>query len=205
MLAQTPAAQQAGRRSTGGARDQLASATAQLAQVREEKQQSEKQTEAMMASTRRRAGPRSRPITACGNRCRHQSARHRGAARRRRGAHRDSRRGSSSAAGPTCSPGAAAAWTPRAELARTYPEQIIGVEGHTESDPTGSGWARISSFRSIGPGRVPAVGHARPAQAGPVVRRRPRRQPSGRLKRHADGGERNHRLELVIYPEKYQH
>jgi flagellar motor protein MotB len=91
------------------------------------------------------------------------------------------------------------------EMMRVYPAQIIGVEGHTDSDPVqmGSRWAnnhQLSVGRAmavydylVGRNRVPAnhlsiVGHG---SNHPVV-------SNGTLA----GKERNRRVELVVYPER---
>lgn len=91
-----------------------------------------------------------------------------------------------------------------AELSRNYPDQIIGVEGHTDSDPIRN--TRWVSNHQLSIGRAMAVydylttrGRIRPAQlfvAGhgpnhPVV-----------SNATAAGKERNRRVELVIYPER---
>jgi chemotaxis protein MotB len=91
-----------------------------------------------------------------------------------------------------------------AELSRSYPDQIIGVEGHTDSDPIRN--SRWVSNHQLSIGRAMAVydfltTHARmpPAQlfvAGhgpnhPVVSNA---TPAGK--------ERNRRVELVVYPER---
>ena len=90
------------------------------------------------------------------------------------------------------------------EVARAYPYQIIGVEGHTDSDPIASGkWAsnhQLSVARAMAvydylvgrgrlfPGQLFVVGHG---ANHPVV-------SNGT----AAGKERNRRVELVIYPER---
>ncbi|MBL9083906.1 MAG: OmpA family protein [Planctomycetales bacterium] len=91
-----------------------------------------------------------------------------------------------------------------AQIARTYPEQIIGVEGHTSSDPVPAGrWAsqhqlstgmamavydQMMAKGSFGPSRLFIVGHGanHPAASNAT-------QP---------GRERNLRVELVVYPDK---
>ena len=92
-----------------------------------------------------------------------------------------------------------------AELARSYPDQIIGVEGHTEGDAVGgAGWAtnqQLSVSRALavyqylatrGPLKPQAlftVGHG---GNHPVV-----------SNATPDGRSRNNRIELVVYPDKY--
>ena len=175
--------------------------------VRDEKQLTEKQTEALMASTRRRAGARSRPTTACSATCRPlEPPGHRGSPRWRRGAHRAARRhGFSSRARRSCSRWPARCstrWPPKSPGA--YPDQKIGVEGHTDDDLIRMPAAvTISSFRSRGPRPSISTWSARGKIAGqPDVHRRPRRQPSGGLQRHGGRQGANSRVELVIYPEK---
>jgi chemotaxis protein MotB len=91
-----------------------------------------------------------------------------------------------------------------AELVRTYPDQMIGVEGHTENDPATGPQATISQPFSVNQAavvydvlvnqaRIPSkqlflVGHG---GNHPVVSNG---SPEGR--------QRNRRVELVIYPER---
>jgi flagellar motor protein MotB len=190
-------------------RDQLSSATAQLAQVREEKQQSEKQTEAVMASTRRRAGA---TITANSSLKQNLAIVNLPGVEVRPDG--DVIRVELPATqlfqpgGSTLQANAQSLLdTVAAELARTYPEQIIGIEGHTEADSGGAaGWAtnqQLSVSRSLAvyhqlatrgplkPAQLFVVGHG---GNHPVVSNA---TPAGR--------DRNQRVELVIYPEKVQH
>ena len=90
------------------------------------------------------------------------------------------------------------------ELTRTYPEQIIGVEGHTDSDRIASGQFRSNHELSVAramavyevligqsslqPGQFFVVGHG---SNHPVV-----------SNASAAGKERNRRVELVVYPER---
>jgi len=92
------------------------------------------------------------------------------------------------------------------ELQRTYPTQIIGVEGHTDSDPPQQGtWM---SNHQISIARAGAVfdylttrGHMRPQQLflvghganHPVV-----------SNASLQGKARNRRVELVVYPDAWQ-
>jgi len=91
-----------------------------------------------------------------------------------------------------------------AEVTRVYPQQIIGVEGHTDSDPIARGpW---STNHQLAVGRAMAVYDQLVA--------RTRLQPAqlfvvGHGANHpvvsngtSVGKERNRRVELVIYPEK---
>ncbi len=91
-----------------------------------------------------------------------------------------------------------------AELARLYPRQIIGVEGHTDSDPiAGGGWrsnhqlsaARamavydvLASRTALEPKQLFVVGHG---SNHPVV-----------SNATEAGKQRNRRVELVVYPEQ---
>ncbi len=91
-----------------------------------------------------------------------------------------------------------------AELARTYPEQTIGVEGHTDNDfvrlPQGGDNQQLSAARAsavyqylaargqIAATRMFIVGHG---STHPVV-----------SNATAAGKARNARVELVVYPEK---
>jgi chemotaxis protein MotB len=92
-----------------------------------------------------------------------------------------------------------------AEVMRAYPDQIIGVEGHTDSDPVavGSKWQsnhQLSIGRAMavydylaGRARIPpshlfVVGHG---ANHPVV-------SNGTL----EGKQRNRRVELVVYPDR---
>jgi flagellar motor protein MotB len=91
-----------------------------------------------------------------------------------------------------------------AELRRNYPDQIIGIEGYTDSDPIAGGQWRnnheLSSARAmavfdvlVSSGRYRAdqlliVGHGpnRPVVSNATL----------------EGKQRNRRVELVVYPEK---
>jgi len=90
------------------------------------------------------------------------------------------------------------------ELLRSYPQQIIGIEGHTDSDPVaGSQWRNnheLSTARAMAvydvlvsrsayrPNQLFVVGHG---ANHPIA-------SNGSL----DGKELNRRVELVVYPEK---
>lgn len=187
-------------------RDQLATATAQLAQLRDEKQLTEKQTEALVASTRRRLGAtitansslqRSLPplnlpgieVRADGDVVRVELP-----------ADRLFQPGSTMlqpVAGPLLD-------TVAAELARAYPDQKVGVEGHTDADPTRSAasgdsqqvsvaratavYQYLAARGQIASNRLFIVGHG---ATQPVV-----------SNATAAGKARNSRVELVVYPEK---
>ena len=74
-----------------------------------------------------------------------------------------------------------------AELVRTYPDQIVGVEGHTDNDPIVGSQGRsnheLSVARAMAVYDVLVEPHA--VAGEPVVRRRPRLEPPHRLQRHA--------------------
>jgi flagellar motor protein MotB len=90
-----------------------------------------------------------------------------------------------------------------AEILRTYPNQLIGIEGHTDSDPIANAvWRNNHQFSIsrammvyevlVGQGRFQPkqlllVGHG---SSHPVVSNGP-----------GPGKQRNNRVELVIYPE----
>jgi len=188
-------------------RGQLGSVTTQLAQVREEKQASESKVQALNASLQRRGGVTITPnnslqqtlptinlpevqVRRDGDVVRIELPGQRlfetGQARLRAG-----------------SPQFIAAVA--GEILRTYPEQSIGVEGHTDTDPVVGGMYRgnqeLSVARAmavydvlvnqcrIAPNQLFVVGHG---ANHPVVSNA---TPQGK--------ERNRRIELVIYPEKF--
>jgi len=186
-------------------RDQLATATTQLAQLRDEKHLTDKQTEALMASTRRRVGAQITannslqrnlpPLNLSGIDVRADGD----VVRVELPAARLFQPGSAMlqpVAGPLL--GSVAA-----ELARSYPDQRIGVEGHTDGDLIRSGMGdnqQISVARAtavyqhlaargvIAANRMFVVGHG---ANNPVV-----------SNATAAGKARNSRVELVVYPEK---
>jgi flagellar motor protein MotB len=187
-------------------REQLRSATAQLAEVREERQSADNQVKALQASLRQRGSVLITPNTSGlselpqiglpgvevrrdGEVIRVELSGARmfesGDARLRPGAEE-------TLAGVA------------AELARLYPRQIIGVEGHTDTDPVvGGGWrsnhqlstARamavydvLASRTALEPRQLFVVGHG---PNHPVV------------SNASDAGkQRNRRVELVVYPEQ---
>ena len=190
----------------GAVRDQLRSITAQLAETRSDKDSSDQKVNALTASLRRRGGISISPnnsllqtlpaidlpgvyvrrdgdvirVELPGNQLFES-----GSARLRGG-------------GPTLITGAAA------EILAAYPRQIIGIEGHTDSDPiTSDRWRNnheLSVARAIGvydvlqgrtrlkPGQLFIVGHG---SNHPVA-----------SNATAEGKTRNRRVELVVYPEK---
>ena len=90
------------------------------------------------------------------------------------------------------------------ELLRTYPDQVIGVEGFTDTDPVSGGQWRNNHELSVAramavyevliggaryrPDQVFVVGHG---PNHPVV-----------SNATPEGKQRNRRIELVVYPEK---
>ncbi len=185
-------------------RDQLATATTQLAQLRDEKQLTEKQTEALMASTRRKLGA---TITANNSLQRNLPPLNLpGIEMRVDGdvvrvelpASRLFQPNSTMlqpVAGPLLDSVAA-------ELARAYPEQKIGIEGHTDDTPRGTAgdsqqvstaqatavYQYLAQRGSIPGHRMFIVGHG---GTQPVV-----------SNATAAGKARNARVELVVYPER---
>ena len=187
-------------------RDQFRGVTAQLAQIRTEKESSDKRVQVLTASMQRQGGVSISPnnsflqtmpaINVAGVLVRRDSDVIRielpgstlfesGSARLRPGANNVI---------------AAAA----AEIVRTYPDQIIGVEGHTDSDPVIGSQLRnnhelsvaramavydvlVSNTRLQG-NQLFVVGHG---PNHPVV-----------SNATLEGKQRNRRVELVIYPEQ---
>ena len=187
-------------------RDQLSSAISQLAQLRDEKQLTEKQTEALVASTRRRSGAM---ITANNSLNRNLPAVNLPGVEVR--ADGDVVRIELPASrlfvpgGATLAPSAGVLIDSVAsEIVRNYPQQIVGIEGHTDNDTLRGGpgvnqqisvgWAmtvyqHLSSRGQLQPGQLFVVGHG---GNHPVVSNA---TPTGKA--------RNTRVELVVYPESY--
>jgi flagellar motor protein MotB len=205
LLAQTRQQSKVVEDQLGAVREQLSTATAQLAQLRDEKQLTEKQAEALLASTRRRAGAQ---ITANNSLQKNLPALHLpGVEARADGdvlrvelpADRLFQPGST-----VLQPVAGSLLdTVAGELARNFPEQRIGVEGHTDNDiirVPGADHNQLSTGRAtavyqylVARGQIPAnrliiVGHG---ANNPVV-----------SNATAAGKARNNRVELVVYPEK---
>ncbi|HID77180.1 MAG TPA: hypothetical protein EYP56_14445 [Planctomycetaceae bacterium] len=92
------------------------------------------------------------------------------------------------------------------ELARAYPDQIIGVEGHTDSDPVQNALWRSNTQLSVS--RAMAVYEILVSR----TRLRPKQlYVAGHGPNHpvvsnatAAGKQRNRRVELVVYPETYR-
>ena len=187
-------------------REQLSSTTSQLAQARQDKQLVEKNAQAVVASTKRRAGALITPnnslkqnlpnltlpgveVRQDGDTVRFELSTDRlftpGTAQLRQDA-------------PQLLDAVAA------EIERTYPEQIIGVEGHTDSDPPATSppqsphqfstslamsvFDYLTARTHLRPNQLFLVGHG---GNHPVVSNA---TPAGKA--------RNRRVELVIYPDK---
>jgi chemotaxis protein MotB len=187
-------------------RDQLGSASAQLAALRDEKQLTEKQAEALMASTRKRVGA---SITANSSLSRNLPAMNLPGVEVRIDG--DVVRIELPAAklfpagAATLQPGSTTLLDGVAhEVSRAFPEQLVGIEGHTDNDPIhGAPWGSNHQFsiaRSLAvyqyltsrgqmqPNQLFVVGHG---MNHPVVSNA---TPAGKS--------RNSRVELVVYPEK---
>ena len=186
-------------------KEQLAGATSQLAQIREEKQLTERQAETLLASTKRRGGA---TITANSSLDKNVpsfgipgiEARVDGDVVRVELPAMLVFQPNTASLLPTAG---ALVDQVASELARAYPQQIIGVEGHTDADPLpgtpGVSNHQLSVNRSmaiyeylvtknkIASVQLFAVGHG---GNHPVVSNA---TPTGK--------QRNNRVELVIYPE----
>lgn len=185
-------------------RDQLRGTTAQLAQARSEKESTDKKVQAMNASMQRQSG-----VTIMPNNSFLQTLPTiPGAPARRDGdvirvelpVNRLFETGSS-----RLMPGGAdLIATAAAELMRNYPDQIIGVEGHSDNDPVSGGQWRSNHELSV----------ARAMAVYDVLVSRTRLQGDqlfvvGHGSNHpvvsnatAEGKQRNRRVELVVYPER---
>jgi flagellar motor protein MotB len=188
-------------------REQLSSTTSQLAQARQDKQIVEKNAQAVVASTKRRAGAMITPNNSLRQNLPNLSLP--GVEVRQDG---DTVRFELST-DRLFTPGTAQLRpdAPQlldavaAEIERTYPEQIIGVEGHTDSDaPTSpqsqsphqysttlamSVFDYLTARTHLRPNQLFLVGHG---GNHPVV-----------SNATAAGKARNRRVELVIYPDKF--
>jgi flagellar motor protein MotB len=187
-------------------REQLRTTTGQLAQVKAEKTGSEKKVEALNASMRRQGGvsitPNNSFLQALPNLNLPP-----GHVRRDGDVVRIALPGSQlfEPGGARLRPTAAATiTTAAAELARLYPNQIIGVEGYTDTDPVAGGPWRNNHELSV----------ARAMAVYDVLATRTRLQPDqlflvGHGGNHPmasnatpEGKELNRRVELVVYPER---
>jgi hypothetical protein len=91
-----------------------------------------------------------------------------------------------------------------AELRRNYPEQIIGIEGYTDSDPIAGGQWRnnheLSAARAMAVFDVLVSSGRYRADQLLVVGHGPNRPVVSNAT--LEGKQRNRRVELVVYPEK---
>jgi len=187
-------------------RDQLGTVTSQLTQTRQEKQSTESKVQALTASMQRRGG-----VTITPNNSLLGTMPVIGVpdvqVRRDGDVIRVELPGGKlfDSASARLKPGAAQLITSVAlELLRLYPDQIIGVEGHTDSDQVLGGQYRNNHELSVARAVVVQdvlVNQARvtPAQLF-VVGHGPNHPVVSNAT--AAGKERNRRVELVIYPEK---
>lgn len=206
MLAQAKQRSQVLEDQLAALREQLTSVNTQLAAARQEKQATESKVQALTASMQRRGG-----VTITPNNSLLQTMpvfSTPGVNVRRDGdVIRVELPGSKlfDSASARLKPGGSQLLTTVAlELARLYPDQIIGVEGHTDSDQVMGGQYRNNHELSV----------ARAVVVQDVLVNQARLNPTqlfivGHGPNHpvvsngtADGKERNRRVELVIYPEK---
>jgi len=206
MLAQVRQQSQVVEAQLAAVRDQLRGVTAQLTQAREEKKSADHKVQALTASVQRRGGASITPnnsflktlpaINLPGVNVRRDGDVIRIALPGNQLFESGSARLLPGATGVIASS--------TAELQATYPYQIIGIEGHTDSDPiNGRGW---HSNHQLSVARAMAVYD--------LLRTRSRYQPSqmfivGHGPNHPiasnaapEGKQRNRRVELVVYPEK---
>jgi flagellar motor protein MotB len=187
-------------------RDQLRTTTTQLAQARSEKETTDKKVQAMTTSLQRQGGM---PITPNNSLLQSMPATNIPDVNVRRDGdvirvelpcHRLFESGTTRlrSGGPELIVSAAT------ELLRTYPDQIIGIEGHTDNDPVNTGQWRSNHELSI----------ARAMAVYDVIITRTRLQGDqlfvvGHGSNHPvvsnatpDGKQRNRRVEFVVYPER---
>lgn len=187
-------------------REQLASTTAQLAQSQQDKQLVERNAQAIVASTKRRAGVTISPNNSLAQNL--PALNFPGIVVRQDG---DVVRIEISGdqlfepGGAQLRPEAATLLDAvAAEIERTYPEQIIGIEGHTDNDPPPAPWVSAHQFTmgramsvfdylstrtQLKPNQLFLVGHG---ANHPVVSNA---TPAGKA--------RNRRIELVVYPDRF--
>jgi flagellar motor protein MotB len=186
-------------------REQLGSTTAQLAQSQQDKQLVERNAQAIVASTKRRAGVSITPNSSLAQNL--PALNLPGVSVRQDG---DVVR-IEIAGDQLFEPGGAQLRPDSvtlldavaAEIERTYPEQIIGVEGHTDNDPPPAPWASshqftmgramsvfdyLSTRTRLKPNQLFLVGHG---GNHPVV-----------SNATLAGKARNRRVELVVYPDR---
>ncbi len=187
-------------------REQLRGATAQLAQVQADKQNYEQKTQALSASLHRQTGVSISPNNSF---LQTLPAIHQPDVYVRRDgdvirvelpAHRLFEQG-----GARLLPGAANLVADVAgELRRSYPDQLIAVEGHTDSDPVvGGPWRsnhELSNARAMAVYEVLTSSmRLRPDQLFVVAHGANHPVVSNAT---PEGKQRNRRVELVVYPEK---
>jgi len=186
-------------------REQLASTTAQLAQSQQDKQLVERNAQAIVASTKRRAGVTITPNSSLAQNL--PALNLPGVYVRQDG---DVVRIEVSG-DQLFEPGGAQLRADSAtlldavaaEIERTYPEQIIGIEGHSDNDPPPAPWASahqytmgramavfdyFSTRTRLKPNQLFLVGHG---GNHPVV-----------SNATLSGKARNRRVELVVYPDR---
>ncbi len=187
-------------------RDQLRGVTAQLAQTRAEKENTDKRVQAMTASMQRQGGVSINPNNSFLQAL--PAINLAGVFVRRDGdVIRIEMPGNSlfESGSARLRPGAANLISDvAAELVRTYPDQIVGVEGHTDNDPIAGNQWRNNHELSV----------ARAMTIYDVLVNRTRLQGNqlfvvGHGSNHPivsnatlEGKQRNRRVELVVYPER---
>jgi flagellar motor protein MotB len=187
-------------------RDQLRSVTAQLAQARSDKENTDKRVQAMTASMQRQGGVTISPNNSFAQTL--PAINIPGVFVRRDGDVIRIEMSANSlfdAGSARLRPGAAnLIGDVAAEIARTYPDQMIGVEGHTDNDPVAGPQARNNHELSI----------ARAMSVYDVLVGRTRLQGNqlfvtGHGPNHPiasngtyEGKQRNRRVELVVYPDR---
>jgi flagellar motor protein MotB len=208
LLAQTRQQSKVMEDQLAAVRDQLATTSAQLGKVRDEKQLSDKQTEALVASTRRRTGAK---ITANNSLQRSLPAVNLPGVEVRPDG--DVVRVELPSAklfqpGSTVLQPVAGSLLDAvaAELARAYPDQKIGVEGHTDGDfvrsPQGGDNQQLSVARATAVYQYLSARNQIPASRMFIVGYGANQPVVSNAT--AAGKARNGRVELVVYPDKVE-
>jgi chemotaxis protein MotB len=206
LLAQTRQETKVSEDQLAALRDQLRSVTSQLAQARAEKENTDKRVQAMTASMQRQGGVTINPNNSFAQTL--PAINIPGVFVRRDGDVIRVELSGNSLFEPGSArlrPGAAnLIGDVAAEIARSYPDQIIGVEGHTDNDPVGGPQWRNNHELSI----------ARAMSVYDVLVNRTRLQGNqlfvvGHGSNHPivsnatlEGKQRNRRIELVVYPDR---
>jgi flagellar motor protein MotB len=189
-----------------GVREQLRGTTGQLSQVQNEKQDVDRKAQALNASMRRQTGVSITPNNSFLQTLPviHSPDVH---VRRDGDVIRVELPGSQlfEQGSARLRPGAANVIADAAtEIRRSYPEQILGIEGHTDSDPVSGGLFRTN--HELSTARAMAVydvlvssGRYRPDQLF-LVGHGPNHPVVSNAT--AEGKQRNRRVELVVYPER---